>query len=126
MQYLVAVAWIAYILHGLRRAYAEHCIAQRARQLLQRLAEIEVGMTPGEIQSLLGPPARVTASPEGITWQYRVDGTFHPITFVRGAVAGREEPPVGRLDEMLEDVCPSGPEDEGWEGAALEGLRRAS
>ena len=123
MQYLVAVAWIAYILHGLRRAYAEHCIAQRSRQLIEGLARIEQGMAPEEVRALLGPPVRVMPSPEGVTWQYRVDGRFHAVTFVR---AGAESPPSAVLDAMEVEPPSVHPQDDRWEREALAYLRRAS
>ncbi|MFW6155301.1 MAG: hypothetical protein ACOC95_08800 [Planctomycetota bacterium] len=123
MQYLVAIAWVAYIIHGLRRAYAKHYIAQRARQLGERLARVEAGMTPAEVRALLGPPVRVTPSPEGLTWQYRVGGTFHPILFVRGA---GDDPPVAMLDASEEDIHASHPQEDPWERDALAYLRRAS
>ncbi len=124
MQYLVAVAWLAYIIHGLRRAHARHCVGQQARQFSERLAQITDGMAPVEVRALLGPPLRVIPSPEGITWQYRVDGRFHTVAFIR---ADAEAPPAAVLDKVAEEELPtSRPQGDRWELAALEGLRRAS
>ena len=123
MQYVVAVAWIAYIIHGLRRAYVDHCITQATTRFLQRLARIGAGMAPDEVQALLGPPDRVSASPEGVTWQYRVDGAFYPVAFLR---TGAEEPPPALPNDPTDDEPPYWVGDEDVQTAVLESLRRAS
>lgn len=100
MQYLMAIAWVVFIAHELRRAHAEQCVAKRLQQLWDCLARIEVGMSTKQVQAVLGDPARVLAASDSLTWQYRIAREFKNVIFADGKVVECDPPPPQMAGEL--------------------------
>jgi outer membrane protein assembly factor BamE (lipoprotein component of BamABCDE complex) len=92
MHYIVAIAWIVFILYEFRCAHAKHVVAKQLQEMSERLAHVEVGMSPREVQVLLGNPVRVDANRKSLTWQYRIAREFRNVIFSDGKVTECDRP----------------------------------
>lgn len=99
MQYVIGILWVAYIIYAITRAHRELCVGEAIRRMWKSLDAVEPGMTPEEVRSILGGPARVNANAETMIWQYRIDGRFKTVRFNGGKVEHRDDPPPQQAPE---------------------------
>ncbi len=100
MQYLMGFVWVAYIVHALRGAFAEQCLARTLQDLWRRLSSVEQGMRPSEVREILGGPTRINAGSDMTVWQYRIADQFKCVRFSGGRVIHRDSPPAQAAGEL--------------------------